>query len=163
LHAIHAVETFLAKLKDRGCIFNVLWFEEEADICIPTDVLADKARVAKYRLTRTVLIQHFSRTINQVGMHAARFSFVFPSLQSGLFYEYLNTHPLHFFLGSNAYQHEAADAGESTSPLQMMYLMVSAGYCVAFIEDIAYRSSTVQHRPTTSPHSPRLFDTDIQH
>jgi hypothetical protein len=127
-----------------------LWFEEEADICIPTDVLADKARVAKYRLTRAVLIQHFSRTINEGGMHTARFSFVFPSLQSRLFCEYLDTYPFHFFLGSNAYQDEAADAGESTSPLQMTYLIASAGYCVAFIKDIAYRSSKVQYRPTTA-------------
>ncbi|KAK4237266.1 hypothetical protein C8A03DRAFT_16180 [Achaetomium macrosporum] len=149
LHAVHAVENFLAKLRDRGCIFNVLWFEKEADICIPTDVLADTALAAKYRLARGVLIQHLSRPISSRETKTAEFSYAFPSLQSGLFREYLDSHPLHFFLGSNAHHDGAADAQDKTTPLHMMYLMASAGYCMAFIEDIAYRSSKVFLSMTT--------------
>ncbi len=130
LHAIHAVETFLAKLRDRGCIFNILWFEKEADVCMPAEIRTENSRASKYRLTRAVLIQHFSCPTSLGEPSAARFSHVFPNLESCFFREYLDSHPLHFFLGSNAHD-GFRGADRHNTPLEMLYLIASAGYCVA--------------------------------
>jgi hypothetical protein len=74
---------------------------------------------------------------------------VFPNLESSLFREYLDSHPLHFFLGSNAHD-GSRGADQHSTPLKMLYLMASAGYCVAFIEGIEFKSSKVRrpHRST---------------
>ncbi len=138
LHAVHAVETFLAKLRDRGCIFNILWFDEEADACMPPEVKADISRASKYRLARTVLIQHFACPTRVGEEWTPEFSRVFPSVVCPPFAEYLNTHPLHFFLGSKAH-----DVEEGNTPLRTLHLMSLMGYCVAFIEGVEFRSSKV--------------------
>lgn len=164
LHAIHAVETFLVKLKERRCIFNLLWFEKEADLCIPNNIRRDNARNSKYRLARAVLIQHFARagpTVSGREPSSVGFSYVFPGLESRLFCDYLDTHPLHFFLGSqdnSPHEHPIASAACCNTSLGMLHLMASAGYCVAFIEGIEFKSSKVgllfqsQHFPCRSTH-----------
>jgi hypothetical protein len=155
LHLIHAVESFLAKLRDRGCLFNILWFEREADVCMPTELWTDNSRASKYRLARAVLIQHFSCPGSLGEPGAARFSRVFPSFRSSFFREYLDNHPLHFFLGSNAHdvshgvQEQPRGANRHYTPLEMLHLMSSAGYCVAFIEGVEFKSSKV-HQPQRS-------------
>lgn len=146
LHAVHAVETFLTKLQDRGCIFNVLWFDNDADLCLPPEVREDPSLASKYWLARAVIIQHFACPNRDGEEHAAGFSYVFPSIRSSLFREYLDTHPLHFFLGSKANQE-----GRVRTPLLMLYLMSLAGYCVAFVEGIEFRSSKVR-QPTPTQH-----------
>lgn len=89
------------KLKERRCIFNLVWFEKEADECIPANIRTDSAQASKYRLARAVLIQHFvGPTVSGDEPGSAGFSYVFPGLESRLFCDYLDTHPLHFFLGS---------------------------------------------------------------
>ncbi len=98
-----------------------------------------------------MLIQHFSGPTNlSAGSpDAARFNHVFPNLESRPFREYLDGHPLHFFLGSNSVDDGLQDERiNQQSPLGMLYLMVSAGYCVAFIEGIEFNSSKV-YRPCT--------------
>jgi hypothetical protein len=141
LHLVHAIETFLAKLRDRGCSVNILWFEEEADVCMPTEIRSDNLRASKYRLARAVLIQHFScPTILQEAV--SKFSRVFPNLQSCDFREYLDNNPLHFFLGSNAHD-ECREVDGHNTALEMLYRIASAGYCVAFIEGVEFKSSKV--------------------
>lgn len=144
LHVVHAVEAFLVKLRNRGCIFNVFWFEKEADVCMPREVRADSSRASKYRLARVVLIQHFSSPTSLGELNATRFSHTFPSLASSLFREYLDSHPLHFFLGSNAHDEESLDIDQQITPLGMLYVMASAGYYVAFIEGVEFKSSKVR-------------------
>ncbi|KAH6623294.1 hypothetical protein F5144DRAFT_457365, partial [Chaetomium tenue] len=148
LHVVHAVEAFLVKLRDRGCIFNVFWFENEADVCMPSEVRADSSRASKYRLARAVLIQHFSSPTSLSEPNATRFSHTFPNLASRLFREYLDSHPLHFFLGSNAHD-EFPDIDQQSTPLGMLYLMASAGYYVAFIEGVEFKSSKAYFSLTT--------------
>ncbi|GAB1319359.1 hypothetical protein MFIFM68171_09569 [Madurella fahalii] len=130
LHAVHAVETFLAKLRDRGCIFNALWFEEDADICMPAEARMDNLRASKYRLARAVLIQHFSCPVSRGQMRGAESSYLFPSLESGLFHKYLDSNPLHFFLGSNAHHDglEGSSIHEYSTPLEILHKMTLAGY-----------------------------------
>ncbi|KAK4038039.1 hypothetical protein C8A01DRAFT_37998 [Parachaetomium inaequale] len=148
LHVIHAIETFLSKLRDRGCIFSILWFEKEADVCMPAEIRSDNSRASKYRLARAVLIQHFSCPTSLGESSAARYSHVFPNLESCLFRKYLDSHPLHFFLGSNAHD-KFQGADRHSTPLEMLYLMASAGYCVAFIEGVEFKSSKAYLSMTT--------------
>ena len=143
LHLVHAVEAFLVKLRDRGCTFNVFWFEDEADVCMPSEVRTDSSRASKYRLARAVLIQHFSSPTSLGDQSAAKFSHTFPNLESRLFREYLDHHPLHFFLGSSAHD-ETEGADQHSTPLQMLHLMASAGNYVAFIEGVEFKSSKVR-------------------
>jgi hypothetical protein len=158
LHLIHAVESFLAKLRDRGCLFNILWFDKEADVCMPTELWADNSRASKYRLARAVLIQHFSCPTSLGEPNTARFSRVFPNIRSSSFREYLDNHPLHFFLGSNAhdgnhgFQQQPRGAVRQLTPLEMLFLMSSAGYCVAFIEGVEFKSSKVCRPQRSDPY-----------
>ena len=102
-----------------------------------------------------MLIQHFACPAKGVEEPTAGFSYAFPSMASSLFHEYLDKHPLHFFLGSKAH-------GESrdSTPLGMLYMMNLAGYCVAFVEGIEFRSSKVcwlmQTEQVHSHHSNRF-------
>ena len=148
LHLVHAIETFLAKLRDRGCSVNILWFEQEADVCMPAEIRSDTLRASKYRLARAVLIQNFSCATTQKE-NVTKFSHVFPNLQSCDFREYLDNNALHFFLGSNAHD-ECRDVEGHNTALVMLYLIASAGYCVAFIEGVEFKSSKV-----CQPQSPR--------
>ena len=113
---------------------------------------SDNCLASKYRLARAVLIQHFSgpTDLGAGNPAATRFNYVFPNLESHRFCEYLDGHPLHFFLGSNAVGDGLQDEHiNRQGPLGMLYVMVSAGYCVAFIEGIEFNSSKVQ-RPQPS-------------
>jgi hypothetical protein len=115
---------------------------------MPIEIRTDSSRAGKYRLARAVLIQHFACPVSpeeQPG--TAPFSHLFPSLESAPFREYLDIHPLHFFLGSkddseDGFQLRGADRRKT--PLEMLYLMSAAGYCVAFIEGIEFKSSKVR-------------------
>lgn len=110
---------------------------------MPAEIRTDNSRASKYRLARAVLIQHFSCPTSQ-GEQSAAFSRVFPKFRSSQFREFLDSHPLHFFLGSNAHvEIEGQDTDRHSTPLEMLYLMVSAGYCVAFIEGAEFKSSKV--------------------
>lgn len=109
---------------------------------MPSEIWTDNSRASKYRLARAVLIQHFACPTTLGEPSAARFSHVFPNLHSCVFREYLESHPLHFFLGSNAHD-EFRAADRHNTPLEMLYLIASAGYCVAFIEGVEFKSSKV--------------------
>ena len=118
---------------------------------MPAEIRTDSSRASKYRLARAVLIQHFFCPTSLGKPSAASFSHVFPNLESRLFREYLDSHPLHFFLGSNA--HDGVRDGDAHStPLQMLYLMASAGYCVAFIEGVEFKSSKVCRPQRSGPY-----------
>ncbi|KAK3937959.1 P-loop containing nucleoside triphosphate hydrolase protein [Diplogelasinospora grovesii] len=97
LHAVHAVETLLDKIKQRGCNYHVLWFDDEQDLCVPLGSSGVQEVSYKFLLARAVLIRHFS----QLEQGAPTFSYRFPSLNSDSFRDYLDQNPLRFFLGSD--------------------------------------------------------------
>jgi ATP-dependent RNA helicase DDX60 len=130
------------KLSDRGCVFHVLWFGDEADLCIPTRFQTSPSLVSKYRLAREVLIQHLSRPVALADGNSTTLSYLFPGLESSSFHKYLDINPLRFFLGSSAHTINEGNLDGGT-PLGMLHHVASAGYCVAFIEEIEFRSSKV--------------------
>lgn len=60
LHAVHAVESFLQKLRERGCNFHIVWFRDQERLCLPGDALPQDLE-NKHLLIRTILIRHLQR------------------------------------------------------------------------------------------------------
>ncbi|RYP11257.1 hypothetical protein DL765_007837 [Monosporascus sp. GIB2] len=135
LHAVHAIESFLSKLSERGCNFHIIWFDSHKKLCVPYDTPREEAY--KYLLTRAVIIQHFASATG------ATFSYRFNSVHDDGFRGYLEQTSLHFFMGSDGRATQSDDHPTTLGHLSIGYRMVCAGYCVAFIDDIEFRSSKV--------------------
>ncbi|KAK8224933.1 hypothetical protein HDK90DRAFT_543759, partial [Phyllosticta capitalensis] len=87
LHAVFLVEKFLNNLTRRGCNFDLVFFEDHEQICLPTyafDAVIPKCKknttVAKYLLARAVILRHLQ--VNLACASQAIKLMVFPSLQS---------------------------------------------------------------------------------
>ncbi|KAI0139834.1 P-loop containing nucleoside triphosphate hydrolase protein [Xylariaceae sp. FL1272] len=140
LHAVHAVESFLAKLKSLGCNFHLIWFEDEKSLCVPKH--AYRSHVYKYALTRTILIEHFARTPTSSSSDTVT-SRVFPSSESAEFRTYLSDNPLHFIMCSHDGATESETDASVLCKLAVSYRMSHLGYCVGFIDQIEIQNSKV--------------------
>ncbi|KAI1767757.1 P-loop containing nucleoside triphosphate hydrolase protein [Hypoxylon sp. FL1150] len=150
LHAVHAVETFLSKLKSSGCNFHVVWFDDGKDLCIPYGTAAEHGY--KYMLTRAVLMQHFARVSRQSGQPQSQstMSYRFDSPECDSFRRYLASNPQYFFLCSDGRATHSEDHPTTLAHLSIGYRMASNGYCVAFIDEIRFNSSKV-YVPIVTP------------
>lgn len=147
LHAIHTVESFLSKLSDRGCNFHIIWFDSHNDLCIPHGTLEDEEY--KYLLTRAAVIKHFAHATG------ATFSYRFSAEDGDDFRLYLDRNPLHFFMCSNGGARSSDVDLVALGHLSIGYQMARAGYCVAFIDHIEFRSSKVSR--ASNPWNSILF------
>ncbi|KAI0114216.1 P-loop containing nucleoside triphosphate hydrolase protein [Hypoxylon sp. NC0597] len=135
LHAVHAVESFLGKLRDRGCNFHIVWFDSHKDLCIPYGVPEDYDY--KYFLTRAILIRHFARS------SASNISHRFDSVDCDAFRQYLTSNPQYFFMCSDGRATHSNQHPITLAHLSIGYRMSFSGYCVAFIDEINFTSSKV--------------------
>ncbi|KAK1460112.1 DEAD/DEAH box helicase [Colletotrichum melonis] len=156
LHAVHAIEVFLAKLKERGCNFHVLWFDSHRDLATPPD--SPENQSYKYLLTRAVIIEHLrcpethpKMSFDDRGINSPM-SFVFPSIMSPEFAEYTNQHRFHFIMMSQGRSSDLNTTKEGEF-LNIMYLFGLRGYSLAFIDDIEFRSSKAYTLIATAPTS----------
>lgn len=143
VHAIHAVETFLNKLTERGCNFHVLWFDDYDHLCVPRDVPHELGY--KYRLTRDILIQHFADP-DILDHGRCAYSYRFTGLASRPYLDYLASNPVHFVMCSHGESTETESDPSSLDHLSIGYRMACDGFSVAFINDITFQSSKV-HGP----------------
>ncbi|KAL0783517.1 hypothetical protein CaCOL14_001423 [Colletotrichum acutatum] len=156
LHAVHAIEVFLAKLKERGCNFHVLWFDSHQDLATPPD--SPKNKSYKYLLTRAVIIEHLrcpephpKMSFDDRGIDSPM-SFVFPSITSPEFLSYTNQHRFHFVMMAQGRSSDL-DTTREGKFLNVMYLFGLRGYSLAFIDDIEFRSSKAYTLIATAPTS----------
>ncbi|OHE94806.1 DEAD/DEAH box helicase [Colletotrichum orchidophilum] len=160
LHAVHAIEVFLAKLKERGCYFHILWFNSHQDLTTPPD--SPKKQSYKYLLTRAVAIEHLRSPELRPGTAPddsgikSPMSFVFPSITSPEFLQYTNHHRFHFVMMSHG-SSSNPDTTKEVEFLKIMYLFARRGYSLAFIDDIEFRSSKAYTLITTIPTSATLI------
>lgn len=56
LHATYLVERFLKKLRQRKCVFEIVFFAQNARLCIPAD--ADDGLEDRYLFAREVIVRH---------------------------------------------------------------------------------------------------------
>ncbi|KAL8392556.1 hypothetical protein RB595_002664 [Gaeumannomyces hyphopodioides] len=141
LHAVHAVEKFLADLERRGCRFHIFWFSDQEQLCIPPQAL--EANHAKYYLTRAVLIEHLNR---DAGGDSPKVSFEFPGLSSSEFGTYLQENAVQCFICSDG------RPGPTDTPndderrqrcLEIVFRLNTHGYSIALLDGIVLTSSKV--------------------
>lgn len=141
LHAIHAVEVFLAKLKERGCHFHILWFDRHEELCVPPRSPAGSEY--KYDLTRAVLIEHLGRAADVVGSSTPKLCYRFSGIDCDQFRDYLATHAIHFIMCSEGNSGDQAHGKVDNYYRHIVHEIARAGYCTAFINDVEFRSSRV--------------------
>lgn len=147
LHAVHAVETFLANLKERGCYFHLLWFDQHEELCVPPQASKDAA--FKYTLTRAVLMEHLGRAVNN-GTNTLKLCYRFPCIDCEEFREYLATHAIHFIMCSDGASSDPKYERINIFYKHIVHEITRTGYCVAFINDIEFRSARVCERDTNA-------------
>lgn len=62
LHAVYIVEKVLQELLSRRCRFQIVCFDQNEDLCIPTN--SDQTDYPKYALARSVIFRHLARNVN---------------------------------------------------------------------------------------------------
>lgn len=134
LHAIHAVEKFLSSLKKRDCSFDVVFFQDLEDICVP-DGARGSNYASKYLLARRILIQHLSRSDIDIKV------LELGSFESGECRDYLASNAIHFMLCDEG----RGDSREQTIRLRHLILKIlDSGRNVAVINSIVWKSSKVR-------------------
>ncbi|KAI1382467.1 P-loop containing nucleoside triphosphate hydrolase protein [Hypoxylon crocopeplum] len=151
LHAVHAVESFLKKLTDRGCNFDIVWFDSQKHLSIPFGVADEHGY--KYILTRAILIQHFAR------QSPSDFSHRFDAIDSDAFRQYLVCTPQYFFMCSDGRASHSNNDPTTLAHLSIGYRLSQSGYCVAFIDEINFASSKVMISVATPPGRMSPLDT----
>ncbi|KAI1364578.1 hypothetical protein F5Y08DRAFT_204635 [Xylaria arbuscula] len=142
LHAIFAVEAFLTNLKDRGCRFHVIFFDNQTQLCVPSTTPSRASY--KYEMTRIILIQHLEHFANQASDQQDRvLAFSFPSVDSEQFRRHLAQYPAAFLLCHDG----LTDLGELTPNSAMFQYMIHQflhlRHSVALINGTEFRSSRV--------------------
>lgn len=130
---MHSVEKFLSELKRRDCNFDVLFFENHENLCVAKEAVGS-TRGTKHRLTRRILIQHFTKSNLDFKV------LEFKSFESDECRNYLSSNAVHFVL---------CDDGRDSSADQAIHLqylirnVITSGIHIAIINSITWRSSKV--------------------
>ncbi|KAI1496635.1 hypothetical protein F5X99DRAFT_399678 [Biscogniauxia marginata] len=140
LHAIFAVENFLSHLKSRGCNFHVVFFDDHQELCIPA-VIPERKRY-KYRLARTIIIQHLQRYMNGDN-NCDHLVSCFPSCGCSAFGSWLAQNAILFLLC-----HDGHESDQSSSTMKglfhyMIHRFLRHEYSIALIHRVEFRSSRV--------------------
>ncbi|PSR80065.1 hypothetical protein BD289DRAFT_491256 [Coniella lustricola] len=156
LHAVHAVETFLQKLKERGCNFHIVWFDDQENFCLPGGELEATVKI-KHLLIRTILIQHLSRGHGSITSHSGgsgsdQICLQFPTMYHHAFEQYLKENSVHFVLCLNPKTFAPFSDCHATAYLSVTRDFGAKGYSIAFVNSVEFISSKV-FCSVTSPSS----------
>ncbi|KAL7824020.1 hypothetical protein V8C26DRAFT_384619 [Trichoderma gracile] len=136
LHAVYVVERFLSNLQKRGCDFDVVFFRDLRDVCVPH--LSGHAY--KYQYARTVIIKHLQRHAEERARNGARASVLeFESFDSEGFNQYLEGLPIHFVLCHEGIESE--DVKDTIVLRNMIRSLLCRGKNVAIINALEWKSS----------------------
>lgn len=145
LHAVHAIESFLCKLKDRGCSFHIIWIQDHENLCLPGGVPEELH--SHYLLMRAVLTRHLQRqqcdVVCKGSTVSQMISFEFQSLEDLEFEQYLTLNVIRFFLCLDGPTFDACANVTALSFLSIAHHLAARGYSLAFINDIEFASSGV--------------------
>lgn len=108
LHATYLVEQFLQKLQQRKCVFEIVFFAQNATTCIPAGVDSDLHD--RYLLAREAIVEHLTSVAlkSQNSLRVKRFQ----SIESESFEEYLVNSGVYLFMC-----HDGAYADEQQKSL----------------------------------------------
>lgn len=147
------METFLSKLQNRRCNFNILWFDDHESLFLSeqktsledSSVEQEQARHAAFRkrqLARIVLIRHLQH-YSQQATTSTELCFRFASMECEEFDSYRKQRPIRLFFVSDG----QASSSQGTVGLMtfesIIFRLTSAGHTVGLIDDIEFKSSEV--------------------
>ncbi|PFH60934.1 hypothetical protein XA68_18554 [Ophiocordyceps unilateralis] len=146
LHAIHAVEKFLANLTQRGLNFRIVWFRDHEQLCVPASAASEREAESAdlitancYRLTRAILIRH----LQEHARGSQELQFVFQDANSEEFEQYLAQNSLRFFLCLDGNAFDGHWSPNSIQYLKFIHHVASAGYSIALINNVEFASLKV--------------------
>lgn len=105
LHATYIIENFLRSLHQRKCNFQVVFFEENAWLCIPPGTPPELR--SRCLLAREAIIQHLQYNLKEAAPPIGVTRFI--SYRSPDFLEYLSTSGTYFLMS-----HDGAFSGEES-------------------------------------------------
>ncbi|PTB69676.1 P-loop containing nucleoside triphosphate hydrolase protein [Trichoderma citrinoviride] len=136
LHAVYVVERFLSNLQKRGCDFDIVFFRDLRDLCVPHL----SGFEYKYQYARTVIIKHLQRHAEECARNGARASVLeFDSVESQGFHEYLEGLPTHFVLCHDGVESE--DVKDTIILRNLIRSLLWRGKNVAIINALEWKSS----------------------
>ncbi|TQS38013.1 hypothetical protein Golomagni_01491 [Golovinomyces magnicellulatus] len=149
LHATYVLERFLENLVKRHCNFHIVFFEENANLCIPAGTIA--VNRSRYLLARCLIRRHLEAYLPNCHVPIKVVSF--QGLDCVQFEEYLSKSPVDFIMthdGSNSNH----STGDGTSPREnfqtlkhqfriMIYRLNRRKLNVALINKIDFRDSKI--------------------
>ncbi|EXU96040.1 DEAD/DEAH box helicase [Metarhizium robertsii] len=141
LHAIYAVESFLANLQRCGCKFHIVWFADQEELCVPNDV--SDALASGYRLVRAIVIKHLEHAIGVAETGESPISFQFESMQGDAFQDYLTHNAIHFFLCLDGQDIERNSGANSIQYVKVIQYLSLKGYSVALINNIDFVHASI--------------------
>ncbi|KAE8548143.1 hypothetical protein EYB25_009937 [Talaromyces marneffei] len=114
LHATYIVEKFLQKLQQRKCVFEIVFFDSNAQFCIPTGSSDnnDNNGDDRYLLAREAIIQHLI-AISEEEKHGFNIH-VFETFQSESFGEHFVDSGAYVFMCHEGTMHEINEIDEVT-------------------------------------------------
>ncbi|KAJ4265390.1 hypothetical protein NW762_004678 [Fusarium torreyae] len=133
LHAIHATEKVLSELKKRDCNFDVVFFRDLEDLCVPKEVVGS-TKAAKYYLTRRILIHHLVKS--KLDFQILELD----SFDSEECQSYLSSHAVHFMLCDDG---RTGDTEQAIRLQHLIWKVITSGRNAALINSIACKSSKV--------------------
>ncbi|KAH8695246.1 hypothetical protein BGW36DRAFT_429127 [Talaromyces proteolyticus] len=174
LHATYLVEKFLHKLYRRKCNFHVVFFENQATVCIPDG--CPRERRLRYLCARKLIMEHLRQNLmtvpipdgNTVKVH------VFESYHASDFQSYLTTVGAYFIMSHDGAGPQSAENSTVKVVLrQMINWFIWKGYNVALVNNLQCRDTKVMavvlegfasNAMTASedalPRTPKNFDDD---
>ncbi|KAI9655950.1 MAG: hypothetical protein M1829_000460 [Trizodia sp. TS-e1964] len=151
LHAIYAVERFLAQLIKRKCNFHIVFFQEHSKICIPPQ---NSSFASRYLLARSALIRHFSTSLNHT--HPEIEIRYFDSCRSEEFDQYMVSAGAYFFMchdgsqpysvvGDSTVSEESAELVKASQRVlrSMIVRLAHTSYSVALLNELELRDSKI--------------------
>ncbi|KAI4289903.1 MAG: hypothetical protein L6R35_000819 [Caloplaca aegaea] len=115
LHAVYAVEHFLHGLRQRKCVFNIVFFDTHKHLCVPR--ATPSLRRAKYALARAIIIRHL--TVHLQTSYPAIQVLTFPSALDEAFQSYLVASGAYFIMthdGANPVELESDQLAIDRNP-----------------------------------------------
>lgn len=146
MHAVFAVEQFLSNLVKRGCNFDIIFFGDLKELCVPTGL---SKHAYKFQLARSILIKHLARSVPEIIDGARPQVLEFESPDDPKFLIYLQTRAVHFFLCHEGHNREELD---TLRLLDLIHNLASKRKNIAIINDVEFKSSKVSWLSFVIPH-----------
>lgn len=144
LHAVYAVENFLSHLKRRKCVFKIVFFDANRDLCIPPGVLDGVD--ARYLLAREAIIRHLQAHLPKTKSNLS--IFLFENHLDPQFLKFLQEQsPYFLMLHDGAFETPASttvkDKTRQAEQRGIILSFIQQGFNIALINELTWRDSKV--------------------